>query len=589
RKLYLIENCIYGIDIQPIAVQIAKLRFFISLVIDQKVQKDKENFGIRSLPNLETKFVAANTLIGLDKPQQTLLRNPDIEVKENELKELRHKYFTANTRKEKIGLQKQDKKLRLEIAKMLESDGWETKVAKQIVAFDPYDQNQSSGWFDTEWMFGVTDGFDIVIGNPPYVNIEKIDKTTKDNITKFRTAHQKYDLYVLFYEKGIDLLKQNGQLIYITSNKFLSQGYGLLLRKEILKYSINQIINFNYDVFEAATVRTCIFHLQKISRRNNSIKIINIESQKDSDKFSKLEFSYLNQEIFNSTDENNFRINLTNKKIAILKKIEKNSIRIEEICSVNYGLRPSSEKLGLKKESFIFSSNPDRKYKKYFEGKDMGYWQIKTSSYLDYQPSVMYNAMFPELFENPKLVGLRTLSDIGKLRFIYDDEKYYCNDSVVVLVLWHLFSSVQNQTVVKNITNDRIKTSMNFNYFFVQGILNSKLIKFYVNELFYDGTHFYPNHMKSLPIKNVTPREQIPLIKLVEKIHKKLKDNMNADVTELEKQIDQLVYKLYDLTEEEIAIIENSFKKDEYRWPTEWFNLFCLGALRVTNTIKNKL
>ena len=123
RKLYLIENCIYGIDIQPIAVQIAKLRFFISLVIDQKVNKNKENFGVRSLPNLETKFVAANTLIGLDKPQ---LKTGDIFLNDtfqsidklsNDLKDLRHKYFTANNRKEKLELQKQDKKLRASISK----------------------------------------------------------------------------------------------------------------------------------------------------------------------------------------------------------------------------------------------------------------------------------------------------------------------------------------------------------------------------------------------------------------------------------------------------------------------------------------
>ena len=224
RKLYLIENCIYGIDIQPIAVQIAKLRFFISLVIDQKVNKSKENFGVRSLPNLETKFVAANTLIGLDKPQQTLLRNPDIEVKENELKELRHKYFTANTRKEKIALQKEDKKLRLEIAKMLENDGWQTAVAKQIVAFDPYDQNQSSGWFDPEWMFGsdVENGFHIVIGNPPYITykgkeiVDISDAEVKQLIALYpNSAEYKVNSYALFTEKGVHLLAKNGTLSYI--------------------------------------------------------------------------------------------------------------------------------------------------------------------------------------------------------------------------------------------------------------------------------------------------------------------------------------------------------------------------------------
>ena len=108
RKLYLIENCIYGVDIQPIAIQISKLRFFISLVLDQKVDRRKENLGIRALPNLETKFVAANTLIGLEKPKfMTLgLRNLNIDIKEKELKQLRHKYFEAKTRKEKLDYQR---------------------------------------------------------------------------------------------------------------------------------------------------------------------------------------------------------------------------------------------------------------------------------------------------------------------------------------------------------------------------------------------------------------------------------------------------------------------------------------------------
>jgi hypothetical protein len=569
RKLYLIENCIYGIDIQPIAVQISKLRFFISLIIDQDKDSKKENLGFRSLPNLETKFVAANTLIGLEKPklvtgdifiQDTLNL---IKVKSDQLKEIRHNYFNAKLRKEKLQFQAEDKKLRKEISEMLVKIGYTTGNAFNIASFDPYDQNHFANWFEPEWMFGneVKDGFDIVIGNPPYLNVEKIDETIKSNISKFRTAYQKYDLYVLFYEKAIDLLKQNGQLNYITSNKFLSQGYGLLLRQEFLKFHINQIINFNYDIFEAATVRTCIFHLQKTNSSNRNIKIIDVATQKDSDKFTKLLFNYLDQNIFNETEENNFRINLTNPKIEILSKISRKSIKVEDVCSVNYGLRPSSEKLGKKKEAFIYENNPNKKFKKYFEGKDMGYWKIKAFSYLDYRPDVMYNSMFPELFENDKLVGLRTLSDIGKLRFIYDEEKFYCNDSVVVLTLWHLFSKVKNQTIQRNISLEKIKKSKGYNYYYIQGILNSKLIKFYVNELLYDGTHFYPNHMKSLPIKDVSLDEQSPIITVVDKIHKKLKTDINANVSDLEKQIDSLVYKLYDLSEEEIAIIENSMNK----------------------------
>lgn len=131
----------------------------------------------------------------------------------------------------------------------------------------------------------------------------------------------------------------------------------------------------------------------------------------------------------------------------------------------------------------------------------MGYWKVLNHSFLDYQPKVMYNPMFEELFDNPKLVGLRTLSDIGKLRFIYDNKGYYCNDSVVILTLWHLFENVNNSTIKRNISNEKIELSKEFDYKYLQGVLNSKLIKFYVNELFYDGTHFYPNQMKALPIK----------------------------------------------------------------------------------------
>ena len=149
------------VDIQPIAVQIAKLRFFISLVVDQKKQPAKKNLGILSLPNLETKFVAANTLIGLDKPQtggQISIKNPEIEKLEDDLKALRHQYFTARTRKEKLTCQKKDKDLRRKISALLIKDGWKLHSARQVAAFDPYDQNASSPFFDPEWMFGITDG-----------------------------------------------------------------------------------------------------------------------------------------------------------------------------------------------------------------------------------------------------------------------------------------------------------------------------------------------------------------------------------------------------------------------------------------------
>jgi len=396
--------------------------------------------------------------------------------------------------------------------------------------------------------------FDLVIGNPPYVNVEHIDRNIKKNIKSFKTAYQKYDLYVLFYEKALELLKRNGILNFITSNKFLSQGYGLLLRRLFLGNTIQQIINFNYNVFESATVSTCIFQLLKKVTVENFIKIIDIKTINDKKRFTDKKYNLLKQSIFDNTDENNFRINLTNEKIKILEKIVQNSYRIDDICSVNYGLRPSSEKLNLKKEAFIKNSNDNGKFKKYFEGKDMGTWIIKNNQYLDYRPDVMYNPMFPELFENEKLVGIRTIGVLSNLRFIYDNENHYCNDSVCILTRWCLLKNIDFNTIKRTISNEKIKISKLFSYKFLQAVLNSSIIKFYVFELLHDGLHFYPNHMKQLPIKKISEAAQQPFIKLVETIIEKKKAGQDSSKEEAE--IDAMVYKLYELTDDEIKVVE---------------------------------
>jgi adenine-specific DNA-methyltransferase len=136
RKLYLIENCIYGVDIQPIAVQIAKMRFFISLIVDQKIDDAQPNRGVRPLPNLETKFVAANTLIGINRPGQQMLRNHDIDTKEAELRRVRERHFLArHTKTQKSRCREQDEKLRGQIAELLKSDGWDTTTARKLATW----------------------------------------------------------------------------------------------------------------------------------------------------------------------------------------------------------------------------------------------------------------------------------------------------------------------------------------------------------------------------------------------------------------------------------------------------------------------
>ena len=240
RKLYLIENSLYGVDIQPIAIQICKLRFFLSLLIDQKIDPEKENYGIKPLPHLETKFVAANTLIGLERAKQATLENLKILELKQELKKLYKRHFKIKTRTEKNRLKEKAKEIRERIKELLVKDGWQDAVAEKIASFDIFDQTATADWFDPAWMFGVEEGFDIVIGNPPYVRQERI-KEIKPILKNqgYKTFLSTADLYVYFYEKGYKLLKNKGILCFISSNKWMRAKYGENLRKFLMPLSKN--------------------------------------------------------------------------------------------------------------------------------------------------------------------------------------------------------------------------------------------------------------------------------------------------------------------------------------------------------------
>jgi adenine-specific DNA-methyltransferase len=155
RKLYLIENCLYGVDIQPIACQVAKLRFFISLIVDQTIEPREPNYGILPLPNLETKIVAANTLLGLQRGQ-LLLGSEKVSRLESELQRIRHDYFTSRRYRDKKALRARDRELSSELAAALsESSECSPYDSKRLAEWNPYDTNTAASFFDPGWMFGL--------------------------------------------------------------------------------------------------------------------------------------------------------------------------------------------------------------------------------------------------------------------------------------------------------------------------------------------------------------------------------------------------------------------------------------------------
>jgi len=279
RKLYLIENCIYGVDIQPIATQISKLRFFISLIVDQNVisNKPEDNFGIRPLPNLETKFVTANTLIGIEKPdsQLSLFETTEVKKLELDLKRIRHKIFSAKSKETKTKYRQEDERLRQEIANKLLQLGWATTTATQLAEWDPFDQNYIAPFFDAEWMFGIVDGFDTIIGNPPYRPIQKYDKKQKTQWSKqkFDTYANSGNIYFLFYERGLKLTKKFGSVTFITSNQWLRNISGEPLRKFFLSgYCPKLLVDFRgTNIFENVAVLSNILLVSNLKEQKSLI------------------------------------------------------------------------------------------------------------------------------------------------------------------------------------------------------------------------------------------------------------------------------------------------------------------------------
>ena len=267
RKLYLIESCLYGVDIQPIATQVTKLRFFISLIVDQRVERQRENFGVRPLPNLETKFVTADSLIQLEKSgdQLDFSETPRISDLKKKLKRVRHKIFSVKTPKTKEKYRKEEELLWSEIRNEVTNNGWPKSSADLLTSWKPYDQNASSPYFDPGWMFGVNEGFDIVIGNPPYLRIQGIKqanpKAAKYYKENYDAATGSFDIYVIFMERGMQLISETGILNFINPDKWVNASFGKGIRRfAIQARNVHKLISFGaHQIFSASTYSSLLW------------------------------------------------------------------------------------------------------------------------------------------------------------------------------------------------------------------------------------------------------------------------------------------------------------------------------------------
>jgi len=553
RKLFLIENCIYGVDIQPIAIQISKLRFFISLVLDQKVDRTKENFAIRSLPNLETKFVAANTLVGLEKEPQ--LRTLELENKINELKELRHRYFTAKTRVEKLKLQALDKKIREDISTILIKDGFDRQTAQIIASFDPFDQNASASWFDPEWMFEIKitnllpyltssqdppdiskncntrdSGFDIVIGNPPHgADISSYKEHIENKYHLYETRKNSASLFI---ERCFEFLKPGGILSFVIPKSItFVEGW---VKPRTLVYKLNQLLNL-IDItkaFENVKLEQVILISKKFSNTAYSYKAgdywdktIRISSEISKDLSESLGILAI------YSDE---------KKLNILKKLLKDAVRLGSI-SITYRGLPYQNKIS----DDGFPILRGRNIGKYTIYRDVEKIKLSKS---EFQNSKIKSILQPKIISQNIVAHVMNPFDRLIIMSTYDKKGILTIDTVM---------------------NTFIRDS-SYSYEYLLGILNSRLAEWFYYWFVYNRAirtmHFDEFYIGKMPVKKISSSTRLIIRQIENHVSQILNYTESNDyfldktkqdkVKQLEKKIDYLIFELYNLTSEEIALVE---------------------------------
>ncbi len=511
-----IEKSLYGVDIDNGAVEIAKLRLWLSLVVDED-----DIANIKPLPNLDYKIVCGNSLIGVVK---NIFNNTYFD----QLEKIKPQYFNETNPPKKQDYKKQIDELILNITNGHNEFDFEVYFSE---------------------VFHKKGGFDIVIANPPYITIalgKKQKFFTADIVNFFKEKYKdvfeyKGNTYSLFFKKSISLLHKHSIITFITPNTLLLNSTFSKTRAFILKHcNIEFLLNITDKVFDEAEIGGNLITI--LSKFSNSNQVIQFKEIDDLKCFS-LDFSYniIKQETFRLNYDNKF--NLDNASENLINKINLNTIPLGEVVKFYQGIITGDNKTFLSREKI------DKRYYKILRGRDVSkYYYTYDNTYVLFDKNKLWSNTNEEYFHfKPKLINRQTGDS---LIAAYDNESYFTLDS----------------------THIQLPINKDYDLKYVLALFNSKLLNFLYNHNVREQGRIFAQvktiNLKSLPVKTISKSDQDHLIKVVDKILNIKRINLQKDTRFLEDQIDIMVYKLYNLTYEEAKIIdpeiEKIISKEEY-------------------------
>lgn len=540
RKLTVIKNSIFGVDIQSIAVEISRLRCFLSLIIEEQIDDSKENRGINPLPNLDFKFITANSLKklpdGTESEKYVFDDNQGSLFEDNKqiknLKAVRENYFNSSI-DERQQLQTEFYKIQKNMMQFVYQNHSKTEKYKALCTWEPF-ENGSTDWFDPEWMFGVKSGFDIVIGNPPYgVTYYKDDK----NYLKGRfPCVPDYESADFFLDCAHAFMNKDSIVCYIIPNMFLINTNAKKFRTHLASiYGIKRIDNLSsFSVFEKASVRNAIVLFSFITKTEGILKDIqSLDDLKGESKTVNINFDILSENI-----DNWLNILLIDKPVkTIIDKIITGSKPLVDYCNISQGLIPYDKYRGhspetIKNKIWNASYQKDETYQKELRGKDIKRYSLKWNgkdwlSYGEWLAAPRRKEFFTE-----ERILIREITN-PRILATFTEEEYYNTPSIINCI------------------------EFKANPLYLLGILNSKLFTFYhFSSSPKANKGLFPKilvaDVRKMPIKidtSLCPS----MVELVKKILREYSTNLDA-------QIDRLVYKIYGLTNEEIELVESSIE-----------------------------